>query len=166
MFKKIVPQLNRLIDAARNVKVPVIFIQTLHSRWTNSAPWVQRIKGRGTGQESLLPPVCSPGTWGADWFGVKPTEEDHVVAKHRYSAFVNTDLDLVLIPLGCQRRGHPRGPVYVVPAAMSTAGRASYSARKAMAGPSPAPRRYMPANNGSTVQEQTASIVPETDATP
>jgi ureidoacrylate peracid hydrolase len=96
MFKKIVPQLNGLIDAARNVKVPVIFIQTLHSQWTNSDPWVQRIKGQGEGQESLLPPVCSPGTWGADWFGVKPKEEDYVVTKHRYSAFVNTDLDLVL----------------------------------------------------------------------
>jgi ureidoacrylate peracid hydrolase len=97
-FKKIVPQLNVLIDAARSVKVPVIFIQTLHSRWTNSEAWVQRIKRKREGEDkdSLLPPVCSPGTWGADWFGVKPTEEDYVVTKHRYSAFVNTDLDLVL----------------------------------------------------------------------
>lgn len=64
-FKKIVPQLNVLIDAARSVKVPVIFIQTLHSRWTNSEAWVQRIKKKREGEDKdrLLPPVCSPGTW-------------------------------------------------------------------------------------------------------
>ena len=38
--------------------------------------------------------------------------------------------------------------------------------KNATAGPSPAPIRQMPAKSGSTVQEQTARIVPETDATP
>jgi hypothetical protein len=38
--------------------------------------------------------------------------------------------------------------------------------RKAMAGPSPAPRLYMPPNKGSTVQLQTARMVPDTEATP
>lgn len=37
--------------------------------------------------------------------------------------------------------------------------------RNDVAGPRPAPRLYMPAKRGSTVQEQTASMVPETDAT-
>jgi ureidoacrylate peracid hydrolase len=76
MFKMIVPQLNRLIDAARNVRVPVIFIQTIHTRWTNSDAWVQRMRGQREGEKKdSLPPVCSPGTWGADWYGVKPTEK-------------------------------------------------------------------------------------------
>ena len=38
--------------------------------------------------------------------------------------------------------------------------------RNAIAGPKPAPRFQMPANNGNTVQEQTARMVPETEATP
>ena len=38
--------------------------------------------------------------------------------------------------------------------------------RNAVAGPSPAPMVWMPANSGSTVQEQTARMVPLMDATP
>ena len=38
--------------------------------------------------------------------------------------------------------------------------------RKAVAGPNPAPRFQMPAKRGSTVQEQTANMVPDTEATP
>ena len=38
--------------------------------------------------------------------------------------------------------------------------------RKAIAGPSPAPRCQMPAKRGSTVQEQTARMEPDTEATP
>ena len=37
--------------------------------------------------------------------------------------------------------------------------------RKAMAGPSPAPRLCIPEKSGITVHEQTARIVPETAAT-
>ena len=37
--------------------------------------------------------------------------------------------------------------------------------KKAMAGPSPAPRLWMLENNGRMVQLQTAKMAPETDAT-
>ena len=36
--------------------------------------------------------------------------------------------------------------------------------RNAMAGPNPAPRLYMPVNNGRMVHEHTAKILPETAA--
>jgi hypothetical protein len=38
--------------------------------------------------------------------------------------------------------------------------------KKAVAGPNPAPILYIPAKMGRTVQEQTARIEPDTDATP
>jgi len=38
--------------------------------------------------------------------------------------------------------------------------------KNAIAGPRPAPLWYIPKNKGRTVQEHTAKIVPETDATP
>jgi ureidoacrylate peracid hydrolase len=42
-------------------------------------------------------PMCQEGTWQAEFYGdVQPKPGDVVVAKHRYSAFHNTDLDLVL----------------------------------------------------------------------
>ncbi len=37
--------------------------------------------------------------------------------------------------------------------------------KNAVAGPMPAPLVYIPANRGSTVQEHTARMVPETEAT-
>lgn len=42
-------------------------------------------------------PVCVEGTWGADFYGdVRPEPGDLVVSKHRFGAFVGTDMDLVL----------------------------------------------------------------------
>ena len=42
-------------------------------------------------------PVCVEGTWGADWFAdLRPKDGDVVVTKHRFSAFINTPLDLIL----------------------------------------------------------------------
>ena len=67
---------------------------------TNSEIWVQRVRvskaGWPEGKSKLS--YCVPGTWGAQWFEAlrKPTDRDYVVTKHRYSAFINTDLDLVL----------------------------------------------------------------------
>ena len=40
--------------------------------------------------------ICQPGTFGADFYRLKPDPQDVIVRKHRYSAFIGTDLDLVL----------------------------------------------------------------------
>jgi ureidoacrylate peracid hydrolase len=36
------------------------------------------------------------GTWGCDWYEVFPEPQDRIVTKHRFSAFIGTDLDQVL----------------------------------------------------------------------
>ncbi|MBV8535419.1 MAG: cysteine hydrolase, partial [Alphaproteobacteria bacterium] len=41
-------------------------------------------------------PRCITGTWGADFYRVKPRLGDEVVIKHRYSGIINTELDSVL----------------------------------------------------------------------
>lgn len=51
-------------------------------------------------------------------------------------------------------RGHDNG--------QNIDGRSEY--RNAQAGPNPAPMRQIPAKSGRTVQEQTARMVPETEA--
>ena len=99
MFQKIIPNLLRLIQMARTVNVPVIFIQMIHSKWTNSDAWIQRIRVGDKGWKHDEPslPYGVPGTWGAEEIEeLVPTDDDFVVIKHRYSGFVNTDLDLVL----------------------------------------------------------------------
>ena len=39
---------------------------------------------------------CQEGTWGADFYVVQPWPDDDVIIKHRYSAFVGTELDTLL----------------------------------------------------------------------
>ncbi|MCT2537111.1 cysteine hydrolase [Aquibacillus koreensis] len=89
MVDDIISPLNQLIKQAREVGATVIFIQTIHENSTDSATWMRRFKERSdTG-------VCRKDTWGADFYEVNP-ENDIVVIKHRYSAFINTRLDSVL----------------------------------------------------------------------
>jgi ureidoacrylate peracid hydrolase len=87
---EMIPHLQRLLDGARSYGVNVIFIQTIHTRWTDSDAWINRNDER----EKL--DTCREGTWGAEFFGVSPQPTDAVVVKHRYSAFLNTRLDSIL----------------------------------------------------------------------
>jgi len=99
LIQKVVSPMQKLIESAHQFKVPVLFTKMLHSPWTNSDAWVQRnrVKKAGWVEEGKPSyPYCLPDTWGADWYGVAPAKEDFVVVKHRYGAFVNTDLDLIL----------------------------------------------------------------------
>jgi ureidoacrylate peracid hydrolase len=92
------PRLRRLLAVARQRRLPIIHVRTHHSPWTNSASWVTRHHGLKVVQ-------CFPGAWGAEFYaGLEPRDDDswapgaheYVVTKHRYSAFIDTDLELVL----------------------------------------------------------------------
>ncbi|MBI3092018.1 MAG: cysteine hydrolase [Candidatus Tectomicrobia bacterium] len=96
MSMNMIPRLQKLIDGAHAAGVPVIFIRTEHGKWTNSKSWVIR-KGNVAG-----PPICQVGTWGCEYYKVSPDVDDFVVIKHRYSAFQDTDLDLVLRSIGVE----------------------------------------------------------------
>lgn len=85
-----------LIDTARKVSLPVIFIKTHHDRWTNSSTWLSR-GPRASGEE-----ICATGSWGAEFYRVQPAPGERVVVKHRYSGFYMTELEMVLRVLGRQ----------------------------------------------------------------
>ncbi len=78
-----------LVKAAREARVPVIFIMMTHDEGTNSEAWNQR---------SPAPRVdaCQTGTWGAELFRVRPVPGEPVVVKHRYSPFVGTNIEDLL----------------------------------------------------------------------
>jgi ureidoacrylate peracid hydrolase len=47
--------------------------------------------------------TCREGSWGAEFYeGISPLPSERVVIKHRYSAFINTDLNTVLKARGIQ----------------------------------------------------------------
>jgi ureidoacrylate peracid hydrolase len=85
-----IPNLQRLLTAARAAKAPVIFIQTIHEDATDSEAWIGRLGGGSSAQ------ICRKNTWGAEFTEVAPLPAEPVVIKHRYSAFINTRLDSVL----------------------------------------------------------------------
>ena len=86
-----VPNLLRLIEEGRRVGLIIVYIRTTHSEWTDTPSWIYR-----TSQKGGLS-TCREGTWGAEFYeGISPSPTERVVIKHRYSAFINTDLNTVL----------------------------------------------------------------------
>ncbi len=92
LSQKMIPSLNKFLTEARQYKVPVIHIQSIHGKWTNSPVWISRHKRKDIDAENML----QPDSWGIEFYKVIPQPEDYVVVKHRYSAFVGTELDIVL----------------------------------------------------------------------
>jgi ureidoacrylate peracid hydrolase len=87
----VVPTLQRTIAAAKAAGTLVVYVRTTHGPWTDSEVRMEQRRGRRN------PYNCVEGTWGAEWFaGLEPGPDDLVVTKHRYSAFINTNLDLIL----------------------------------------------------------------------
>ncbi len=91
MVQKAVPNLQRLIASARACGVPVIFVQAIYDAVYLAPAWHERNARIG-----FQAPRCLSNTWGADFYKVAPIPGEAVVRKHRYSAFVDTELDLIL----------------------------------------------------------------------
>jgi ureidoacrylate peracid hydrolase len=94
-----VPRLVTLIDDARAAGVPVIFVQmVLTDATTSEVSREQRLRSRPHADPSDY--ICKEGSWGADFYLVSPLPGETIVKKHRYSAFVDTNLDLILRSMG------------------------------------------------------------------
>lgn len=92
-----VPRLIRLIEEGRRVGLTTVYIKTTHSEWTDTPSWIYRSSQKG----GLS--TCREGTWGAEFYeGISPLPSERVVIKHRYSAFINTDLNTVLKAKGVE----------------------------------------------------------------
>ena len=95
----VAPMLGRLIDEARDSGVPIIFVRNIYATdqgWYLSEVTHSQTKRtlRGLNHEVRL---CEKDTWGWDYFGeVRPRDGDCEVFKHRYNAFIDTDLPLIL----------------------------------------------------------------------
>jgi nicotinamidase-related amidase len=75
----------------RRIGLTIVYIRTTHSEWTDTPSWIFR-----TSQKSGLS-TCREGSWGAEFYeGIVPLPSERVVIKHRYSGFINTDLNTVL----------------------------------------------------------------------
>ena len=78
-------------------KVHVIHIAMQHNPWTVSSVY-KRVFSRIPEEQKRY--MCITGTWDAEFFeefpDLQPRDNEYMVAKHRYSGFVGTELDLIL----------------------------------------------------------------------
>lgn len=90
-IQAMVPRLERLLSAARKAGLLRVFIQSYYDDCYLSDPMVEMTERDGRNF-----PLCLKGSWGADFYRVRPEEGEIVVNKHRFNAFEGTDLDLIL----------------------------------------------------------------------
>lgn len=83
--------LKRLIDGARRAGVPVLFVQATYDSVYLPPTWHER-----NARMNFDVPRCLRGSWGGDFHGIAPQQSDVIIRKHRFSAFVDTELDLIL----------------------------------------------------------------------
>lgn len=91
-----VPNLLHLVDAARGAGATIIWVKMVHTESTMSPVTIEhRLRTRPNAEL-----ICREGSWGAEFYRVEPEAGEPVVVKHRYSAFVDTDLELILRSCG------------------------------------------------------------------
>lgn len=65
MIQEMAPRLQKLLDSARLIKLPIVHVRTHHSDWTDSASWL--------GRHTTNYRTYFPGSWGADYYpGFEP----------------------------------------------------------------------------------------------
>lgn len=86
---QMVPKLSDFRDKIKRMNVFRIFVRTIYFEYTNSPTWLLR--------HSLVPELCLPNSWGSEFIDeLMPSSDEPIVMKNRYSAFVDTPLDLIL----------------------------------------------------------------------
>ncbi len=92
LVQKVVPQAQEFLVQARRYGLPIIHIRTEHSQWSDSPSWRRRSKSSNIDTARL----CRAGSWGAEFYQILPQPDEYIITKHRYSAFIDTELDLIL----------------------------------------------------------------------
>ncbi|MFJ4783964.1 cysteine hydrolase family protein [Streptomyces sp. NPDC088794] len=95
-----VARIGDLIDAARTVDVPVVWVElgSDPARPWRSSNWLRE----GDFDAPMSPDEpCRIGTPGAEWYQMQPIEGELRVVKRGYSGFLGTDLDARLRAAGC-----------------------------------------------------------------
>jgi ureidoacrylate peracid hydrolase len=96
-----VPRLVELVEAARAAGVLVIYTQAIHSE-ADISPAQRESWLRIIHSDDPTAVHCRDGSWEADFYKVAPLTGEPRVKKHRASAFIRTDFDLILRSNGIQ----------------------------------------------------------------
>ncbi len=102
VYRKIIPNVKKIVDACHKLHVPVFYTQQVRE-----ASGIDLL----TRRHRIIPrrrlefiegvPACVRGTWDAAIIDeLMPTEDDHIVMKRRDSAFQDTEFELWLESIG------------------------------------------------------------------
>src|SRR5690606_32343088 len=95
-----IPRLERLLDAAREAGGLVIFVRNVYSteaHWYLSDVWLDAASRRRNGQAYSQWDGCPPDSWQHDLYDpIRPLPTEPTPTAHRYNAFHQTDLDMIL----------------------------------------------------------------------
>lgn len=104
MHMQMIDGIVELVERARLAGVPVIHMQNIEAPWTTSEPMkelqLKQKARRAAGKLNNDYPLCAPDSFGAEFFRITVEPQDLVIVKHRYSAFIGTQLDVVLRSTG------------------------------------------------------------------
>ena len=107
---EMIPNLQRLLTAARAAGTAVIFIQTIHESATDSAAWAWRLAGSVGGS-------CRKDTWGAEFTEVAPLTTCWLVTMSPFVSRTKPEPSPCCV---CCPPGKPNGALVVLVTSMST----------------------------------------------
>jgi ureidoacrylate peracid hydrolase len=90
-IQAMVPRLLGLIASARRQGLQVVHVRLDYGEPFLSPNMKEYYARKRTGRD-----LCQPGTWGSEFYLVRPEPPELVLTKHRYDAFEGTHLDLIL----------------------------------------------------------------------
>jgi len=97
LYREIIPKLKDLIEFCRSMGIPVFYTEAVkEDSGIDILTNVHNILPKSR-QERLKVPICIRGTWdGVTIDELKPKEKDPVIIKRRDSAFLDTDIRIML----------------------------------------------------------------------
>jgi ureidoacrylate peracid hydrolase len=96
-MRQAVDRMDRFIAVARSAGVRPIFVKAIYDE-----KWLSRPMRERHALVGLDTHHCQEGTWGAEFYVLRPQPDDDVIVKHRYSAFIGTELNPLLRAQGVE----------------------------------------------------------------
>jgi ureidoacrylate peracid hydrolase len=89
--RSIAEKANALVARARDAKAPVVWLRADYEPAGLPASMQTRLIEQG-----ITEGCCIPGSWGYEWYGVRPEPGEPVIDKRSYDGFVGTPLEATL----------------------------------------------------------------------
>ena len=89
--RNIAEKVNQLVGLARGAKAPVLWLRADYEPAGLAATMQSRLIEQG-----ITEGCCIPGSWGYEWYGVRPEPGEPVIDKRSYDGFVGTPLEATL----------------------------------------------------------------------